>query len=115
MGPGGQPDLQHLMQQAMNIQEQLASAQAELAEAEVTGTAGGGLVRVTMSGGGEVTAVKIDPTAVDPSDVETLEDMVLAAVHAAAQEQRRLAEEKLGPLTAGLPEAGGGLPGLPGF
>jgi nucleoid-associated protein EbfC len=80
----------------------------------VTGTAGGGLVRVTMSGAGEVTAMKIDPDAVDPADVETLEDLVVAALHSAAEEQRRLAEQKLGPLTSGLPGAGG-LPGLPGF
>jgi nucleoid-associated protein EbfC len=114
VGPGGQPDLQQLMQQAMQMQEQLASAQAELADAEVTGTAGGGLVRVTMTGSGEVTTVKISPDAVDPDDVETLEDLVLAALHSAADEQRRLAEEKLGPLAGGLP-GGGGLPGLPGF
>lgn len=113
MDPGGQPDLQQLMQQALNMQQQLAEAQAELAEAEVTGTAGGGLVRVTMSGAGEVSAVKIDPSAVDPDDVETLEDLVVAAVHAAAEEQRQLTEQKLGPLTSGL-SGMGGLPGLPG-
>jgi nucleoid-associated protein EbfC len=112
--PGGQPDLQQLMQQALNMQQQLATAQAELAEAEVTGSAGGGLVTVTMSGSGEVTEVKIDPSAVDPDDVETLEDLVVAAVHAAAEEQRRLTEQKLGPLTAGLPGMGGAIPGLPG-
>jgi nucleoid-associated protein EbfC len=115
VGPGGQPDLQQLMQQAMQMQEQLATAQAELAQAEVTGSAGGGLVRVTMSGAGEVRTVAIDPAAVDPADVETLEDLVVAAMHAASQEQRRLAEEKLGPLAEGLPGAGGGVPGLPGF
>lgn len=110
MMPGGQPDLQQLMQQAQQMQEQLANAQAELAEAEVTGAAGGGLVRVTITGAGEVTSVKIDPSAVDPSDVETLEDMLVAAFHAAAEEQRQLTEQKMGPLAAGL----GGLPGLPG-
>lgn len=110
----GQPDLQQLMQQALSMQQQLATAQAELAEAEVTGSAGGGLVTVTMSGAGEVTGVKIDPAAVDPDDVETLEDLVVAAVHAAAEEQRQLTEQKLGPLTAGLPGMGGAIPGLPG-
>jgi hypothetical protein len=115
VGPGGQLDLQQLMQQAQQMQEQLANAQAELTDAEVTGTAGGGLVTVTLSGAGEVKSVRIDPSAVDPDDVETLEDLILAALHAAAQEQHTLAEQKLGPFTAGLPGAGGGIPGLPGF
>lgn len=113
MGPGGELDLQQLMQQAQQMQAQLASAQAELSEAEVTGTAGGGLVTATVTGSGEVTAVKIDPSTVDPDDVETLEDLIVAALHAAAEEQRKLTEQKLGPLTAGLPGIGG-LPGLPG-
>src|SRR5690606_22407241 len=98
MEPGGSPNLQQLMQQALTMQQQLATAQAELAEAEVTGSSGGGLVTVSMSGAGEVTKVTIDPAAVDPDDVETLEDLVVAAVHAAAEEQRRLTEQKLGPL-----------------
>ncbi len=106
MRPGGQPNLQQLMQQAQKMQQQVVAAQAELAETTVTGTAGGGLVTVTMSGTGEVTAVKIDPAAVDPEDVETLEDLVLAAFHNAAQEVRQLAEDKMGPLASGL---GGGL------
>lgn len=110
MGPGG-IDLQQLMQQAQQIQQQLANAQEDLAAAEVTGTAGGGLVTVTMSGTGEVKAVKLDPEAVDPDDVETLEDLILAAIHAAADEQRRLAEQTMGPLAGGLP----GIPGLPGM
>ena len=114
MRPGGQPNLQQMMQQAQKLQQQMADAQAELAEAELTGTAGGGLVTVTMAGTGEVTAVKIDPKAVDPDDVETLEDLVLAAIHNAAQAVRELTEEKMGPFAAGLGGLGGGL-GLPGF
>jgi nucleoid-associated protein EbfC len=112
--PGGQPNLQQLMKQAQKMQQQVASAQAELAEAELTATAGGGLVSVTISGTGEVTAVHIDPKAVDPDDVETLEDLVLAALHNAAEAVRVLTEEKMGPLTSGLGGLGGGL-GLPGF
>jgi nucleoid-associated protein EbfC len=108
--PGGQPNLQQLMKQAQKMQQQMAEAQAELAEAELTGTAGGGLVTVTVSGGGEVKAVKIDPKAVDPDDVETLEDLVLAALHNAAEEARQLTERKLGPLAGGM--GGLGLPGL---
>ena len=114
MRPGGQPNLQQMMQQAQKLQQQMAAAQAELAEAELTGTAGGGLVTVTMAGTGEVTAVKIDPKAVDPDDVETLEDLVTAAIHNAAQAVREFTEEKMGPLASGLGGLGGGL-GLPGF
>ena len=85
-----QPDINSLLKQAQKMQQQMADAQAELAEAELTGTAGGGLVTVTMAGTGEVTAVRIDPKAVDPDDVETLEDLVTAAIHNAAQAVRDL-------------------------
>ncbi len=113
MRPGGQPDLRQLMKQAQKLQQEMADAQAELAEAELTGTAGGGLVTVTVKGTGEVAAVTIDPRAVDPDDVETLEDLVLAAVHNAAGAVRELAGQKLGRLTSGLRGLGGGsdLPG----
>ncbi len=113
MRPGGQPNLQQLMKQAQKMQQQMADAQAELAEAELTGTAGGGLVTVTIKGTGEVSAVKIDPKAIDPDDVETLEDLVLAALHNASEAVRELTEQKMGPLTAGLGGMGG--LGLPGF
>jgi nucleoid-associated protein EbfC len=109
--PGGQPNLQQLMKQAQQMQRKLAVAQAELAEAEVTGTAGGGLVTVTVSGSGEFRGVHIDPSVVDPDDVETLEDLVLAALHHAAEAVRELTDAKMGPISGGL---GGGL-GLPGF
>ncbi|MEJ3742245.1 YbaB/EbfC family nucleoid-associated protein [Actinomycetes bacterium KLBMP 9797] len=102
--------MQQLMKQAQKMQQQLAEAQAELAETEVTGTAGGGLVTVTISGAGELKSVKIDPKAVDPDDVETLEDLVVAAVHNANEAVRKLTEEKMGPVAGGM----GGL-GLPGF
>lgn len=110
MRPGGQPNLQQMMKQAQKMQQQIAAAQAELAEAELTGTAGGGLVTVTISGVGEIKAIKIDPKVVDPDDVDTLEDLVLAAVHNANEAVRKLTEEKMGPVTGGI----GGL-GLPGF
>jgi nucleoid-associated protein EbfC len=112
--PGGQPNLQQLMQQAQKMQQQLAEAQTALAEAEVTGTSGGGLVSVTMTGGGEVRSVKIDPKVVDPDDVETLEDLVVAALNNASDNVKKLTEEKMGPLAAGLGGMGGGL-GLPGM
>lgn len=102
MRPGGQPNLQKLMKQAQQMQQQLADAQAALAEAEVTGTAGGGLVTVTASGAGEFRAVAINPKAVDPQDVETLEDLVLAAINNASEEIRKLTEQKMGPLSSGV-------------
>jgi DNA-binding YbaB/EbfC family protein len=108
--PGGQPNIQQLMKQAQKMQQQVAAAQAELAEAELTGTAGGGLVTVTLTGLGEVKSVKIDPKAVDPDDIETLEDLVLAAIHNGAEEVRQLTDAKMGPATGGM----GGL-SLPGF
>ncbi|MBM7491431.1 DNA-binding YbaB/EbfC family protein [Micromonospora luteifusca] len=110
MRPGGQPNMQQMLKQAQKMQQQIAAAQAELAEAELTGTAGGGLVTATVSGAGELKAIKIDPKAVDPDDVETLEDLVVAAVHNAAEAARELTERKMGPVTGGM----GGL-GLPGF
>ncbi len=113
MRPGGQPNLQQLLKQAQKMQQQVADAQAELAEAELTGTAGGGLVSVTIRGTGEITGVRIDPKAVDPEDVETLEDLVLAALHNAAEAVRELTEEKMGPVTSGMGGLGG--LGLPGF
>ena len=107
MRPGAQPNMQQLMKQAQKMQQQVAQAQAELAAAEVTGTAGGGLVTVEMTGLGEVMSVHIDRKAVDADDVESLEDLVLAAIRNAAEAQRELAEDKMGPATGGL--------GLPGF
>jgi DNA-binding YbaB/EbfC family protein len=107
---GGQPNFKQLMQ----LQKQLADAQAQLAEAEVTGTAGGGLVTVTMTASGEFRRVSIDPKAVDPDDVETLEDLVLAAIHNASEEARSVAEETMRPFNSLVGGLGGGL-GLPGF
>jgi nucleoid-associated protein EbfC len=111
----GMPDLQQLMQQAQQMQEQLMAAQQELAEAEVTGTAGGGLVTATVTGAGELKALVIDPKVVDPEDTETLADLVVAAVRAANHSVQELAAKKMGPLAGGLGglnELGGGL-GLP--
>ena len=114
MRPGGQPNLQQLMKQAQKMQQQLADAQAELAEIEVTGTAGGGLVTVTMTASGEVRTLKIDPKAVDSDDIETLEDLILAAIHNASEAARATSEEKMAPLSGGMGGLGGSL-GLPGF
>lgn len=115
MFPGGMPDLNELLQQATMMQQQLASAQEELANTEVTGTSGGGLVTATLSGSGELRALEISPEAVDPADTETLADLVIAAVHDASNNVKKLSEEKLGPLNESLQGMGGGIPGgMPG-
>jgi DNA-binding YbaB/EbfC family protein len=110
---GGQPNMQQLLKQAQKMQQQLEEAQAELAATEVTGTAGGGLVTATLTGGGELTAITISPEAVDPEDVETLQDLVVAAVRDARRIVGDIAEEKMGPVTGGMGGLGGlGLPGM---
>jgi DNA-binding YbaB/EbfC family protein len=102
-----------MLEQAQRVQEQLLSAQQELADATVTGTAGGGLVTATASGQGEITGIAIDPKAIDVTDpddsAETIADLVLAAIRDAGRAAAELQREKMGPLTEGL---GGGLPGL---
>ena len=99
-----------LMKQAQQMQQQLAAAQAELAAAEVTGSAGGGMVTATMTGNGELTALTIAPAAVDPDDVETLQDLVVAAVRDAHRAVNELAASTMAPVTGGF--GGLGLPGL---
>ena len=102
-----QPNMNDLMKQAQKMQEQLMEAQAAAAEQVVEGQAGGGVVKVAVTGGMAFQSVHIDPDAVDPDDVAMLEDLVLAAIHNAAEAQRELTEEKMGPATGGL--------SLPGF
>src|SRR6059058_4867080 len=97
-----QPNMQQLMKQAQQMQQQLMVAQQELATVEVEGSAGGGLVRATMTGGGELTALTIDPTAVDPDDLETLQDLVVAAVRDAKRNADELAASRMGPLAGCL-------------
>ncbi len=99
--------MQQLMKQAQKMQAQLEAAQAELAETQVEGSAGGGLVKATVTGAGELLALVIDPKAVDPEDVETLADLVVAAVRDANGNASALQEQKLGPV------GGAGIPGLP--
>jgi DNA-binding YbaB/EbfC family protein len=102
--------MQQLMKQAQKMQAQLAQVQAELSETEVEGHAGGGLVRATVTGGGNLVALVIDPAVVDADDVETLQDLVVAAVRDASRAAQELADERMGPLTGGM--GGLGLPGM---
>ncbi len=88
---GGGFDMNALLAQAQAMQEQMVSAQQDLATKTVTGSAGGDLVSVTMTGAGELTAVRIDPSAMDPEDAETLGDLIVAAVRDASNQVQALA------------------------
>lgn len=101
----------NLQRMAMQMQQEMTRIQAELAETEVEGTAGGGVVRAVVTGKQELRSVTIDPSAVDPDDVDMLQDLVTAAVNEALEASRRLAEERMAAITGGL---GGGLGGLLG-
>lgn len=95
-------NLKKMMQQAAKMQEQMQSAQAELAEKTVTATAGGGKVTVVANGAGDVVSIKIDKSVVDPEDVEMLEDLILTGVQKAISEGKELAQSEMSRLTAGL-------------
>lgn len=93
IGGGGLGDL---LSQAMEMQQQVMAAQAQAASTEVEGSAGGGVVRVVVTGAMEFRSVHIDPAAVDPDDVAMLQDLVLAALHDATDQISRLQEQSLG-------------------
>jgi nucleoid-associated protein EbfC len=99
-----------LLAQAQQMQQKLMEAQHQLANAEVHGQAGGGLVKVVVKGSGEVIAVKIDPSVVDPSDIETLQDLIVGAMADASKQVTRMAQDRLGSLAGGF---GGPPPGQP--
>ncbi len=104
-GGFGGGNMQQLMKQAQAMQRKLQEAQAEIAQTEVTGTAAGGMVEVTLMADKTPVSISIKPEAVDPDDVEMLEDMVLAALNAAMEEADKVSQELLGPM-AGM---GGGM------
>jgi nucleoid-associated protein EbfC len=99
--------MQPNMKMIQQMQARIEKIQQELEESVVAGTAGGGAVRVEANGLRHITSVKIDPAAVDPDDVEMLEDMILAAINEAMANAEALASEKMGALTGGM-----NLPGL---
>ena len=107
--------MQQMLKQVQKMQHGMELAQQALAEETVEASAGGGTVRVAVTGALEVSSVKIEPDAVDPQDVEMLCDLVLAATNEALRSAQRLAAERMGAVTGGLdPGALGGL-GLPGL
>jgi DNA-binding YbaB/EbfC family protein len=123
--PGGQLDIQQLFAAAAQVQSQLMSAQQQLAETEIEGSAGGGLVKVTINGQGELVDVAIASAAIEPGDpaetASTLADLVLAACRDAYRALGDVQAEMMGPLAGGFGGEGAtdagipGLPGLPGF
>lgn len=112
-GAGGF-DMSDLLAQAQAMQNQLMEAQANLENQEVEGTAGGGLVTAMVSGTGELLSLTINPQAVDPTDTETLADLIVAAVRDASENAKEFAARAMGPLAGGLGGLGGGIPGVGG-
>jgi nucleoid-associated protein EbfC len=109
------PNMQQMLQQVQRMQQEMAAVQEQLKNETVEASAGGGMVTVTVSGDLEVRAVRIDPAAVDPEDVEILAEIVLGAVNEALRKAQELAAKRLGGATGGvdLGNLGGlGLPGL---
>ncbi len=102
-----------MMAQVQKMQQDMQQAQEELAKETVTASAGGGVVKATMTGSQELVSIEIDPEAVDPEDVEMLQDMVMAAVNEAMTSSQELASQKLGGITGGLGDMG--IPGMPGL
>ena len=96
-------NLGQLMKQAQQVQAKMAEMQEKLAAMEVEGASGGGLVRVTVSGKGELKRLKIDPSLVDPKEVEVLEDLVVAAVNDGRGKIDALAAEEMKKVTGGIP------------
>jgi DNA-binding YbaB/EbfC family protein len=113
-----QPNLNQLLQQAQQMQAEMMKAQESLKDETVEASAGGGMVKVVMSGDMELRELTISPDAIDPEDPELLQDMVTAAVNEGLRAAQELASSKLGGITGGMGGmpglGGGGLPGLGG-
>jgi DNA-binding YbaB/EbfC family protein len=111
-----QPNMQQMLKQVQKMQAEMVAAQEQLKDEVVEASAGGGMVTVKVSGDLELKAVAIDPEAVDPEDVELLQDMVLAAANEALRAAQELAAKRMGGITGGLGGPGGlgglGLPGM---
>ena len=104
---GGMPgNMNNLMKQAQKMQKQMEEATKELEEKEMSASAGGGVVEVTVSGKKEIKKIKIDPEAVDPDDVEMLEDLIMAATNEALRKIDEYSQATMGKITGGL---GGGM------
>ena len=109
--PGGMPgNMNNLMKQAQRMQRQMEEQQKELEEKEFTASVGGGVVKVTVSGKREVTNVELAEEAVDPDDIETLQDLIVAATNEAFRQAEEDSSQMMSQLTGGLGGLGGGFP-----
>ena len=108
-GPGGM-DLGKMMKQVQQMQADMAKAQEQLAQEVIEASAGGGMVKVRMSGDLQLREITIDPEAIDPEDAELLQDMVLAAVNEVLRSAQELAQSRIGGAAGGLGDLG--LPGM---
>ncbi|MBP7321243.1 MAG: YbaB/EbfC family nucleoid-associated protein [Lachnospiraceae bacterium] len=109
--PGGMPgNMNNLMKQAQKMQRQMEEATKEMENQEVTATAGGGAVEVTVSGKKEVVRVKLAQEVVDPDDIEMLEDLIMAATNEAFRKMDEVSESSMSKITGGLGGMGGGFP-----
>ena len=106
----GGGNMNAMLKQAQQMQADMAALQADLDEREFTATSGGGLIEVTVNGKHEIKALKISPDAVDPDDVEMLEDLITVAVNEAISNASKTAESEMGSITSGL-----NIPGMPGM
>jgi DNA-binding YbaB/EbfC family protein len=103
-------DITTIMQQAKVMQEKMAKIQQDLAKKSITGSAGGGMVSVTVNGQGDVLSVLVEKTVVDPQEIDMLQDLIVAATNDALRKAKELSKRELAQLTGGL-----NLPGLSNF
>jgi DNA-binding YbaB/EbfC family protein len=109
--PGGMPgNMNNLMKQAQKMQKQMEESTKALEEKEITATAGGGAVEITMTGKKEITKVKLSEEVVDPDDIEMLEDLIMAATNEAIRQIEELSNASMSKITGGLGGLGGGFP-----
>lgn len=106
-GMNQKQNMNNVLKQAQKMQEEMERIQQETEEENIEATSGGGAVRVIVNGKKELVEIKLDPDAVDPDDVETLEDLIMAAVNEAVKKAEDMMEEKMGAITGGL-----NIPGL---
>ncbi|HPD98341.1 MAG TPA: YbaB/EbfC family nucleoid-associated protein [Synergistales bacterium] len=100
-------NMEEMLKQAQKLQSEIGKVQEELSREKVEGVSGGGMVKVTVTGQGEILSINIEPEVIDPSEKEILEDLVLAAIHDGVRKSREMAQGRLGRFGAGL-----GIPGL---
>ena len=103
-------DLKKMQQMQQQLQEQMANVQSEMAEKVVEGSSGGGVVTAEVNGNQELVSISIKPEAVDPDDIEMLEDLVMAAVNQAVEKSKDLQQDAMGKITGGMLPPGFNLP-----